>query len=332
MKKQLIFKEVLAMLNAGTEYKAITLAEVAKRCKMGKSTIYEYFTSKDEMIYNAIIFYINKMLKFFSSSFKISTFEPSLKIWIKAMMVCMKSNKWMLLPWTFNSYASYLNAEDSARASDLLGKSQTIIIKLLTAICKKGVAEEYIVDDSEQSIEYVYYGAIGTLAKYVGEDFDYTSPQGAWLIDLITTQLIKHLSTESNEVAPAEQEEEYVEEAEETEGEEETTDGEEEYAEEETEEYAEDGEYAEDSEYAEDGEYAEEEYADGEYAEEEYSDENYEDGEYAGEYGDGEYENDEYAGEYEDNGEYAEGDYSTDGYQYEYADGEEEAGPEDIDY
>ena len=296
MKKQLIFKEVLAMLNAGTEYKAITLAEVAKRCKMGKSTIYEYFTSKDEMIYNAIIFYINKMLKFFSSSFKISTFEPSLKIWIKAMMVCMKSNKWMLLPWTFNTYASYLNAEDSARASDLLGKSQTIIIKLLTAICKKGVAEGYIVDDSEQSIEYVYYGAIGILAKYVTEDFDYTSEQGAWLV--ITSQLIKHLSTDSSDAA-----EYQPEEAEEETAYAEDEAAEEEYAEEEyvEDEYAEDGEY-EDGEY--DEEYAEEDYADDEYADEEYADDEYEDGE-----------------------------YDENGYQYEYAeDGDDETGPEDIDY
>ncbi len=315
MKKQLIFKEVLAMLNAGTEYKAITLAEVAKRCKMGKSTIYEYFTSKDEMIYNAIIFYINKMLKFFSSSFKISTFEPSLKIWIKAMMVCMKSNKWMLLPWTFNSYSSYLNAEDAARATDLLGKSQTIIIKLLTAICKKGVAEGYIVDESEQSIEYAYYGAIGTLAKYVGEDFDYTSAQGAWLADLITAQLIKHLSTESIDVEYEEPEEETYEEASEEEYEEQES--EDEYADESEEQEYEDGEYAE-------GEYAEEEYSEDEYAE---------DGEYEQEYSEDEYADESYEQEYAEDGEYAETDYDNN--QYAYSADEEtefEDGPEDIDY
>jgi AcrR family transcriptional regulator len=297
MKKQLIFKEVLAMLNAGTEYKAITLAEVAKRCKMGKSTIYEYFTSKDEMIYNAIIFYINKMLKFFSSSFKISTFEPSLKIWIKAMMVCMKSNKWMLLPWTFNSYSSYLNAEDAARATDLLGKSQTIIIKLLTAICKKGVAEGYIIDESEQSIEYAYYGAIGTLAKYVGEDFDYTSQQGAWLADVITAQLIKHLGTESADVA-YEEPEEVAEETEEEYEEEAYADESEEGLEETEGEYADESEYAE--EYEQEDEYAEESY-DEEYAEED---------------------------------EYAESDYDNSN-QYDYSadeDTEYEEGPEDIDY
>lgn len=299
MKKQLIFKEVLAMLNAGTEYKAITLAEVAKRCNMGKSTIYEYFTSKDEMIYSAIIFYINKMLKFFSSSFKISTFEPSLKIWIKAMMVCMKSNKWMLLPWTFKTYSSYLNAEDSARAEDLLGKSQTIIIKLLTAICKKGVAEGYIVDSSDDSVEYAYYGAIGTLAKYVGEDFDYTSEQGVWLAETITAQIIKHLSTE----------EAYVERPEESEEIDETQEESEEYEEsQEDEEYQEDsdGEYQEEYDESEDGEYEE----DGDYSDEEYEGEE--------EYDEGEDYSDE---EYED------GDYDDSAEETEYEDG-----PEDIDY
>ncbi len=319
MKKQLIFKEVLAMLNSGAEYKAITLAEVAKRCKMGKSTIYEYFSSKDEMIYNAIIFYINKMLKFFSSSFKISTFEPSIKIWIKAMMVCMKSNKWMLLPWTFNTYASYLNEEDAARASDLLGKSQTIIIKLLTAICKKGVDEGFIVENSEQSIEYAYYGAIGTLAKYVGEDFDYTSEQGTFLTDLIMTHIIKHLSTDESYVEmPAEEEiveEEYAEEAEEAEEYSEESEEEYEEADETEEEYSE-----EENEYAADDEteYAEDE------VEDEYTDDSYES-------------EDEYV---EEGGEYLEEESSeydeeeTPAYRNNYiADNSEfEEGPEDIDY
>lgn len=324
MKKQLIFKEVLAMLNAGTEYKAITLAEVAKRCKMGKSTIYEYFSSKDEMIYNAIIFYINKMLKFFSSSFKISTFEPSIKIWVKAMMVCMKSNKWMLLPWTFNTYSTYLDKEDAARATDLLGKSQTIIIKLLTAICKKGEAEGFVVDTAEESIEFAYYGAIALLAKYVGEDFDYTSEQGTWLADVVIAQITKHLSSDPVDVpAPEEPSEESAADTEE-----------------ETEETAEEAEATEEVEEYTEEEYAEaqEEYSE-EYAEEDYDSEYTEDGEYAEEY---EYAEDEYATEYDENAEYAEEDYDGEYSEEEYAEGEYaysedddtdyEAGPEDIDF
>ncbi len=317
------------MLNAGTEYKAITLAEVAKRCKMGKSTIYEYFSSKDEMIYNAIIFYINKMLKFFSSSFKISTFEPSIKIWVKAMMVCMKSNKWMLLPWTFNTYSTYLDKEDAARATDLLGKSQTIIIKLLTAICKKGEAEGFVVDTTESSIEYAYYGAIALLAKYVGEDFDYTSAQGTWLTDYVIAQITKHLSSDPVDVPAPEEESEETEEA----------------SAEETEEAAEEVEETETTEEGEDAEA--EEYTEEEYAEEDYDSEYTEDSEYAEEYAEdgdyAEYAEDEYATEYDENAEYAEEDYDGEYAEEEYAEGEYayseddddtdyEAGPEDIDY
>ena len=55
MTKETIYDEVLMMLNARVDYKSITLAEVARRCEIGKSTIYEYFASKDEMIFNPVI-------------------------------------------------------------------------------------------------------------------------------------------------------------------------------------------------------------------------------------------------------------------------------------
>lgn len=193
MKKQLIYKEVLAMLNEGIEYKAITMAEVARRCDMGKSTIYEYFKSKDDMVYNSIIYYANKMLKFFSQSFKISTYEPTLRIWVKSMIVCMKSNKWMVLPWTFKSYITYLNDEDSARIADLLEKSQGLIIKLLNAIAKKGLNEGYLSVVDETSVAFAYYGAIGTLAEYVDKDFDYNNEEGQNLVNIVMEQITKQM-------------------------------------------------------------------------------------------------------------------------------------------
>ena len=193
MKRQLIYKEVLAMLNDGIEYKAITLAEVARRCDMGKSTIYEYFSSKDDMVFNSIIFYANKMLKFFSQSFKITTYEPTLRVWVKSMIVCMKSNKWMVLPWTFKTYITYLNEDDSAKIADLLEKSQSLIIKLLNAIAKRGLNEGYISNVDEQTVNFAYYGAIGTLAEYVDQDFDYNTEEGGALVDLVMEQITKQM-------------------------------------------------------------------------------------------------------------------------------------------
>ncbi len=181
------------MLNDGIEYKAITLAEVARRCDMGKSTIYEYFSSKDDMVFNSIIFYANKMLKFFSQSFKITTYEPTLRVWVKSMIVCMKSNKWMVLPWTFKTYITYLNEDDSAKIADLLEKSQSLIIKLLNAIAKRGLNEGYISNVDEQTVNFAYYGAIGTLAEYVDQDFDYNTEEGGALVDLVMEQITKQM-------------------------------------------------------------------------------------------------------------------------------------------
>ena len=139
MKKEMIYEEVLAMLNDRVDYKSITLAEVAKRCGMGKSTIYEYFVSKDEMVFNSIIFYLNRMMKFFSNGFRVTTFRASLKVFIKAVIITMKANFWMVMPWTFlDNYAPFLTEEDADTITDLLYKCKDVILELFTAICEKG--------------------------------------------------------------------------------------------------------------------------------------------------------------------------------------------------
>lgn len=195
MKRQLIYKEVLAMLNSGAEYKAITLSEVAKRCNIGKSTIYDYFNSKDEMIFNSLIYYINKMLKFFSQGFKVKNYENSLKVYIKALIVCMNANYWMVFPWTFNSYKNYLTQDDAATVEDLLAKSQNIMIALLTSICKSGKKEGVIATTNAKSIKFAYFAIIGQLSEVLNqEDFDVGSDEGKQFVQDLMDSVKKQLS------------------------------------------------------------------------------------------------------------------------------------------
>ena len=105
----------------------------------------------------------------------------------------MKSNKWMVLPWTFQSYITYLNDEDSAKIADLLEKSQNLIIKLLNAIAKRGLNEGYLSNVDENSVNFAYYGAIGTLAEYVDQEYDYNSEEGIALVDLVMEQITKQM-------------------------------------------------------------------------------------------------------------------------------------------
>ncbi len=191
----MIYEEVLAMLNDRVDYKSITLSEVAKRCGMGKSTIYEYFASKDEMVFNSIIFYLNRMIKFFSVGFKVSTFRASLKVFIKAVIITMKANYWMVMPWTFlDNYAAFLSDEDADTIEDMLFKCKDVIMALFTSICDRGEEEGTLFKIDDSAINFAYNGIIGSLTEEVDKDYDLESEDAKAFIEDLCSNVVKQLN------------------------------------------------------------------------------------------------------------------------------------------
>ncbi|MBQ9785863.1 MAG: TetR/AcrR family transcriptional regulator [Clostridia bacterium] len=195
MKREMIYEEVLAMLNDRVDYKSITLSEVAKRCGMGKSTIYEYFASKDEMVFNSIIFYLNRMVKFFSAGFKVTTFRASLKTFIKAVIITMKANYWMVMPWTFlDNYAPFLDEEDADTITEMLYKCKEVILALFTSICEKGEEEGVLFEISDSAINFAYNGIIGSLSEEVDAEYDLEDDDSKLFIEELATNVVKQLN------------------------------------------------------------------------------------------------------------------------------------------
>ena len=195
MKKEMIYEEVLSMLNDRVDYKSITLSEVAKRCEMGKSTIYEYFTSKDEMVFNSIIYYLNKMIKFFSSNFSITTFRASLKTFLKAVIITMKGNFWMVMPWTFlDNYAPFLSQDNADTITEMLYKCREVIVNLFTKICEKGEDEGTLYKLDDVYLNFAFCGIIGALTEEVDKDFDLESEDARYLVDDLCACVVKQLN------------------------------------------------------------------------------------------------------------------------------------------
>lgn len=195
MKKELIYEEVLSMLNDRVDYKSITLSEVAKRCNMGKSTIYEYFTSKDEMVFNSIIYYLNQMIKFFSNNFKISTFRVSLKVFIKAVAITMKANYWMVMPWTFlDNYAPFLTEENSDTITEMLYKCKEVIMTLFTRICQKGEEEGPLYKIEENNVNFAFNGIICSLTEEIDSEYDLDSEEAKKIIEDLCSCVVKQLN------------------------------------------------------------------------------------------------------------------------------------------
>lgn len=195
MVKEEIYEEVLTMLNDRVDYKSITLAEVAKRCGMGKSTIYEYFASKDELVFNSIIFYLNRMIKFFSGSFKVSTFRTSLKTFIKAVAITMKANFWMVMPWTFlDNYAPFLQEEDADTIEEMLYKCKEVILALFTSICEKGEEEGTLFKIEDGQVNFAFNGLIGSLSEEIDNEYDFETEEARTFIDDMCSYIVKQLN------------------------------------------------------------------------------------------------------------------------------------------
>ena len=195
MRKESIYTEVLNMLNDRVDYKSITLAEVAKRCDMGKSTIYEYFKSKDEMIYSSILYYLNNMIKFFAGNFEINSFRPSLKTYIKAVAITMKANYWMVYPWTFiDNYAGFLSESDAKSIDELLNKSRDIIYTLFSTILQRGEDEGILFKIDETRSRFAFNGILSSLTEFVTPDIDLDSVSSKAYIEELCSCVVKELN------------------------------------------------------------------------------------------------------------------------------------------
>ena len=182
------------MLNDRVDYKSITLLEVANRCNIGKSTIYEYFSSKDEMIYGSIIYYLNNTIKFFSENIEITTFRVTLKTFIKALFIIMKSNYWMVMPWTFlDNYSAFLSDQDSDNLYNMLNKCQEIIYTLFSSIMDKGEEEGTLFSSNDESKRFAFNGLVLSITEEI-EHVDLENMDNEPFINNMVSCIIKQLN------------------------------------------------------------------------------------------------------------------------------------------
>lgn len=55
-----IFEAVIRLYTKGTYFHMMTVAEIAKEAGIGKGTVYEYFSTKEEIIWKAVAFHCRK--------------------------------------------------------------------------------------------------------------------------------------------------------------------------------------------------------------------------------------------------------------------------------
>ncbi|MBE0700534.1 MAG: TetR family transcriptional regulator, partial [Acholeplasmataceae bacterium] len=88
--KDKILGVVIEYIKNDTSYEKITLSKVAKSANIGKSTVYEYFGSKDELIEETCRFLLMHYQAILFGTLEAATFEAAFREQIKKILLVMK--------------------------------------------------------------------------------------------------------------------------------------------------------------------------------------------------------------------------------------------------
>lgn len=89
MKKLIIIEKCKDLLKNVQSTKDITLLKVAQECNIGKSTIYEYFSTKEELLQETLIYIFNELIdKISTLDFTDLNYQQSFIKLIKFFFVC----------------------------------------------------------------------------------------------------------------------------------------------------------------------------------------------------------------------------------------------------
>lgn len=151
----------------------LTLSRIAKRANIGKSTIYEHFSNKQDLVYEASIYLIETYEKrFLMNQIDTLDFETAYKTSIHNMIEILKEAKSL-----FQFLLSDLKADESLdfdeRIKQCATKTQTKVGDFLRKILLIGVKEGKITSELNYELGMFLGGfLVGNVIQYVNGKFN----------------------------------------------------------------------------------------------------------------------------------------------------------------
>ncbi len=153
-KEQLIYHAIVNLIENGHDYQQLKMVDIAKAADIGKATIYEYFTSKDELLSKTIVFHIDELFNKLSVQMKLeNSFESCLKLTIESI-----SSKFSEL-CLFST-----GLVQSSHNGELKDKIQMIYLSLIDILVQIGKKDGSI--NPKLDDEFVYYAIASSIGAY----------------------------------------------------------------------------------------------------------------------------------------------------------------------
>lgn len=164
-RKEEILTVVLDLLSRMDNPKKLSVSNVAEELSIGKSTIYEYFTNKDELICGALdlLFERNLATLLDIEDFTTLSFEEAFKSHLSRFIDLSKNNE-IMQNYVHHPDIATLPMDKKQALMESMHETFETIKKRLYDIFDKGIEEDLlkgpISDTRKQTIEALIFGAV----------------------------------------------------------------------------------------------------------------------------------------------------------------------------
>ncbi len=169
-KEEILFTVKELMLHEGID-SSFTMASLAKRLDIGKSTIYEYFQNKDELLKDAFLMiieeYVQEVLQF--ENLDLYPFEQAMKMQLNTLMSKAYLSRMTIEAFTdehIHHLPPMYKDELQLKMEEIKGKMAERFIYLFQKAIDEGIADKEKLIDNETMIGSLVMGAI---FKYIDE-------------------------------------------------------------------------------------------------------------------------------------------------------------------
>ncbi len=169
-KKQAICEATLQLLSEPSETNKLTLNAIAKKLDIGKSTIYEYFHNKAQIIESALGYLIDQHLESLLSDTSIlnQSFEVAFKNHYQTLLD-LYQNKQSLQEMMSHSDVAQLPKENKEavllKMISAFNQTQQRLYQILSIGVKENILEKTIDKTQLQTIEALIFGSLLAMAQ-----------------------------------------------------------------------------------------------------------------------------------------------------------------------
>lgn len=157
-KQILIFQGVMTLLEGGCPLHELKVADITECAGIGKSTAYEYFSSKDELIREALAYHLSSdILRFAHQVFSAATFQGMLRNALDHLEQSLDGNSAGIL---FLLLLEHRKPEGTAYLDDAFRQRlEDVVNSQIQRIMALGQAEGEIAPDmTRQEVQLVLFG------------------------------------------------------------------------------------------------------------------------------------------------------------------------------